>query len=261
MKIQEQIEHLREELRQHNYNYYVLDNPVISDFEFDQKLKELEKLEEEHPEFYDDNSPTQRVGGQVVKTFNTVTHKERMYSLSNSYSKDDLEDWVKRIRKTIEGDLEFTCELKYDGASINLTYENNKFVRAVTRGDGFQGDDVSHNVRTIKSLPLVIKGEHLPENFDVRAEIVLPFEGFMKMNEERMSEGLEPYANPRNTASGSLKLQDSSEVSKRPLECLIYGISANNVEQETHFDVLSILRQNKFNVPKEVKRCKTVKRF
>jgi DNA ligase (NAD+) len=258
MTIREQIDQLREELRQHNYNYYVLDRPVISDYEFDQKLAALEKLEKQYPEYYDENSPTQRVGGQVVKIFNSVTHKERMYSLSNSYSKEDLEDWIKRIRKTIDGEPEFTCELKYDGASINLTYENNKFVRAVTRGDGFQGDDVSHNVRTIKSLPLIIKGDHLPENFDVRAEIVLPFEGFAKMNQERIEQGLEPYANPRNTASGSLKLQDSREVSKRPLECLIYGISANILDVETQYEVLNVLRDNKFNVPKEVKLCKTL---
>jgi len=258
MSDQEQIESLREELRQHNYNYYVQDAPTISDFEFDQKLKLLESLEAEHPEYFDENSPSQRVGGQVVKSFNSVTHKERMYSLSNSYSKEDLEDWIKRLKKTIEGDTEFTCELKYDGASINLTYENNRFVRAVTRGDGFQGDDVTHNVKTIRSLPLIIKGENLPDTFDVRAEIVLPFEGFSKMNAERVEQGLEPYANPRNTASGSLKLQDSSEVSKRPLECLVYGMTSENLDLTTQFDVLQTLRENKFNVPKQVTLCKSI---
>ena len=258
MSDQEQIESLREELRQHNYNYYVLDAPTISDFEFDQKLKLLEKLEAEHPEYFDENSPSQRVGGQVVKSFNSVTHKERMYSLTNSYSKEDLEDWIKRLKKTIEGETEFTCELKYDGASINLTYENKRFVKAVTRGDGFQGDDVTHNVKTIRSLPLIIKGENLPDTFDERAEIVLPFEGFSKMNAERVEQGLEPYANPRNTASGSLKLQDSSEVSKRPLECLVYGMKSENLDLTTQFEVLSTLRENKFNVPNQVTLCKSI---
>lgn len=258
MNVQEQIESLREELRQHNYNYYVLDSPTISDFEFDQKLKHLEELEKNHPEYFDENSPSQRVGGQVVKSFNSVTHKERMYSLSNSYSKEELEDWIKRIKKTIEGAIEFTCELKYDGASINLTYENNRFVRAVTRGDGYQGDDVTHNVKTIRSLPLIIEGKQLPDTFDVRAEIVLPFEGFSKMNAERVEQGLEPYANPRNTASGSLKLQDSSEVAKRPLECLVYGMKADALDLKTQFEVLTTLRENKFNVPEEVTLCKSI---
>jgi DNA ligase (NAD+) len=255
MVAKERIEELRKELHHHNYLYYVEDKPEISDYEFDQKLKELEELEAKHPEYADDNSPTKRVGGQVTKNFETVRHNERMYSLSNSYSKEDLEDWLKRIRKTIAEDIDFTCELKYDGASINISYENGGFVRAVTRGDGFEGDDVSHNVRTIKSLPLKINSEQLPERFDVRGEIVLPFEGFSKLNAERVKEGLEPYANPRNTASGSLKLQDSSEVAKRPLDCLIYGIQSDNLSLTSQYEVLNTLRDCNFNIPKEVKLC------
>jgi DNA ligase (NAD+) len=258
MNVKERIEVLRKELHHHNYQYYVKDNPKISDFEFDQKLKELEKLEEQHPEFSDDNSPTKRVGGQVTKNFKTVRHNERMYSLSNSYSKEDLEDWLKRLRKTIDEDITFTCELKYDGASINISYKDGEFHKAVTRGDGFEGDDVSHNVRTIRSLPLKIKSDELPKEFDVRGEIVLPFDGFHQLNAERLKLGLEPYANPRNTASGSLKLQDSSEVAKRPLECLIYGIQAENLSIETQFEVLNVLRDCNFNIPTEIKLCQNL---
>ena len=155
MTIQQKIQQLREELHQHNHNYYVLDTPIISDYEFDIKLKELQQLEDENPEFFDPNSPTQRVGGEVTKNFETITHKNRMYSLDNSYSKEDVLDWEKRIQKMLgTTEIEYTCELKYDGASINLTYENGQFVRAVTRGDGFQGDEVSTNIRTIRSIPL-----------------------------------------------------------------------------------------------------------
>ncbi|TYA87425.1 DNA ligase LigA-related protein, partial [Seonamhaeicola marinus] len=219
---------LREELRTHNYNYYVLDTPTISDFEFDIKLKELQALEEKHPEFFDANSPTQRVGGAITKNFETVVHEHRMYSLDNSYSKEDLQDWETRIKKLVDGNVQYTCELKYDGASMSLTYENGKLVRAVTRGDGFQGDNVTANVKTIKSVPLQLKGD-FPSKFDIRGEIVLPFDGFNKMNEARLANGEEPYRNPRNTASGSLKLQDSSEVAKRPLECLLYNITGKNL--------------------------------
>ncbi|MGX1025169.1 NAD-dependent DNA ligase LigA [Psychroflexus sp. MBR-150] len=258
MDIKQKIETLRTELHQHNYQYYVLDKPVITDYEFDQKLKILEKLEEEHPEYFDKNSPTQRVGGQVTKNFKTVKHRERMYSLSNSYSKTDLEDWVKRIKKSISEDVIFTCELKYDGASINLSYENGEFIRAATRGDGYEGDDVTHNVRTIKSIPLKIKNDILPEIFDVRGEIVLPFEGFTKLNAERVEQGLEPYANPRNTASGSLKLQDSAEVAKRPLDCLVYSIHAENLGFNSQYEALEELRKIGFNVPKEVRLCQNL---
>ncbi|WP_284652229.1 NAD-dependent DNA ligase LigA [Flavobacterium terrisoli] len=253
MDIQTIIRNLRDELNQHNYNYYVLDNPTISDFEFDIKLKQLQELESQHPEFFDDNSPTQRVGGMITKNFQTVVHDYRMYSLDNSYSKEDLMDWENRIQKVLgNAPLQYTCELKYDGASISITYENGKLKRAVTRGDGFQGDDVTNNIKTIKSIPLKLKGT-FPARFDIRGEIILPFEGFEKMNQELIEIGETPYSNPRNTASGSLKLQDSSEVAKRPLECLLYFIVGNNLNIKTQFEGLEAARNWGFKVPKEAR--------
>lgn len=258
MSIKDRIQSLRDELRQHNYNYYILDNATISDFEFDMKLKELEKLEEENPEFFDSNSPTQRVGGQITKNFETVTHKNRMYSLDNSYSKEDLLDWEKRIQKILGTDqIEYTCELKYDGASINLTYENGEFVKAVTRGDGFQGYDVSTNIKTIRSIPMVLKGDFV-QNFEMRGEIILPLEGFKKMNEERVANGEEEYRNPRNTASGSLKLQDSAEVAKRPLDCLLYQVVTDERKYSTHFESLDAARNAGFKVPETITEAKSI---
>lgn len=250
MSIEEKIQSLREELQRHNYNYYVLDKPEISDYDFDMKLKELQELEEQNPEFQDDNSPTVRVGGAVTKNFETVTHEYRMYSLSNSYSKEELEDWEKRIQKVVEGKVEYVCELKYDGASISLTYENGILQKAVTRGDGFQGDDVTNNIRTIRSVPLKLKGD-FPEKFHIRGEIILPYEGFAKMNADRVEAGEEPYANPRNTASGSLKLQDSAEVARRPLECLLYSLAGENLGVKTQFEGLEKARKWGFKVPGE----------
>jgi len=257
MNIEQKITALRNELREHNYKYYVLDQPSISDYEFDMKLKELQKLEEQHPEFYDPASPTLRVGGMVTKNFETVAHEHRMYSLDNSYSKEDLEDWEKRIQRIL-GDVavEFTCELKYDGASISITYENGQLVRAVTRGDGVQGDDVTTNVKTIKSVPLQLKGDY-PPKFDIRGEIILPFEGFAKMNQERIEAGEDPYMNPRNTASGSLKLQDSAMVAQRPLDCLLYSIVGENLGITTQFEGLEKARSWGFKVPTVAKLCKS----
>lgn len=253
MDIHKIIQDLRDELNQHNYNYYVLDNPTISDLEFDQKLKQLQELESQHPELFDENSPTQRVGGTITKNFQTVVHDYRMYSLDNSYSKEDLIDWENRIQKVLGNvPLQYTCELKYDGASISITYENGKLKRAVTRGDGFQGDDVTNNIKTIKSIPLQLKGD-FPQRFDIRGEIILPFEGFEKMNQELIEIGETPYSNPRNTASGGLKLQDSSEVAKRPLECLLYFIVGNNLNIKTQFEGLEAARNWGFKVPKEAK--------
>ena len=257
MTTEEQIRSLREELREHNYNYYVLDQPTIDDFEFDMKLKQLQDLEDKHPEFFDPDSPTLRVGGQVTKDFKTVQHEYRMYSLDNSYSKEDLLDWEKRISKIVEGPIEYVCELKYDGASMSLTYENGSLLRAVTRGDGTQGDDVTANVKTIKSVPLKLKGDY-PEKFDIRGEIVLPFEGFHKMNEERLAAGEEPYRNPRNTASGSLKLQDSAEVAKRPLDCLLYSLKGRNLGFDTQFEGLDKARAMGFKVPEASKLATSV---
>ncbi|ALJ06607.1 DNA ligase [Pseudalgibacter alginicilyticus] len=255
--IELKIHTLRNELREHNYNYYVLDNATISDYDFDIKLKELQELEMKYPEFFDANSPTQRVGGQVTKNFETIPHEHRMYSLENSYSKEDLQDWETRIKKLIDGDVQYVCELKYDGASISLTYEDGRLLKAVTRGDGFQGDNVTANVKTIKSVPLQLKGD-FPEKFDIRGEIVLPFDGFNKMNEERIEIGEEPYRNPRNTASGSLKLQDSAEVAKRPLECLLYNLTGNNLGVNAQFDGLKKAREWGFKVPEAAKLVNSI---
>lgn len=257
MNVKKQISDLREELRLHNYNYYVLDNATISDYDFDIKLKKLQRIEEEYPEFYDANSPTLRVGGSITKNFNTIKHDYRMYSLSNSYSKEDLEEWETRIKKLVDGEIAYTCELKYDGASISLTYENGKLLRAVTRGDGYQGDEVTTNIKTINSIPLVLKGTY-PNRFDIRGEIVLPFEGFNKMNKERIAEGEDPYRNPRNTASGSLKLQDSSEVAKRPLDCLLYHIVGDRLPINTQFESLEKAREWGFKVPAIAKIAKSI---
>ena len=258
MSPKERIAALRKELNQHNYNYYVLDNATISDFEFDIKLKELESLENQFPEYFDANSPTQRVGGQITKKFTTVTHLNRMYSLDNSYSSQDLLDWEKRIQKMLGTDqIEYTCELKFDGASINLTYENGKFVRAVTRGDGFQGDDVSTNIRTIRSIPLHI-GEEFLSDFEIRGEIILPLDGFEEMNRERIAMGEEPYRNPRNTASGSLKLQDSSEVAKRPLDCLLYQVVTNDRKFKSHYEILEAARNSGFKVPRTIQLATSI---
>lgn len=257
MEIKDKILALRAELRKHNYNYYVLDEPTISDYDFDMKLKELQTLEKQHPEFHDPSSPTLRVGGEVTKNFNTIVHNHRMYSLDNSYSKEDVEDWEKRIQRILgDSEVDFTCELKYDGASISISYEEGKLLRAVTRGDGTQGDDVTTNVKTINAVPLLLKGDY-PPKFDIRGEIVLPFEGFAKMNAERVENGEEPYMNPRNTASGSLKLQDSAAVAQRPLDCLLYGIIGKDTGIHTQWQMLEKARDWGFKVPSVAKLCKT----
>ncbi|MBP6000822.1 MAG: NAD-dependent DNA ligase LigA [Flavobacterium sp.] len=249
MNVLATITNLRAELNQHNYNYYVADQPTISDFEFDQKLKQLQELELQHPEFFDENSPTQRVGGTITKNFETVVHEHRMYSLDNSYSKEDLQDWEIRMQKVLGNvPLDYTCELKYDGASISITYENGRLLRAVTRGDGFQGDDVTHNIKTIKAVPIHLKGD-FPDKFDIRGEIILPLAGFEKMNQELIEIGETPYSNPRNTASGSLKLQDSAEVAKRPLDCLLYFVIGANLPFKTQFEGLQKARDWGFKVP------------
>ncbi len=256
--IEKKIEQLRQELREHNYNYYVLDNATISDYDFDILLKELQKLEDENPQYFDPHSPTQRVGGEVTKSFETVTHKSRMYSLDNSYSMEDLQDWEKRLRKILGIEhIEFTCELKYDGASINLNYEQGKLVRAETRGDGFQGDDVTTNIKTIKSIPLVLSDLFF-DAFEIRGEIILPLDGFNKMNEERVEAGEDPYRNPRNTASGSLKLQDSAEVAKRPLDCLLYHIVAERLPFGSHFESLTKAREVGFKIPEAIQVCENL---
>ncbi|WP_268224167.1 NAD-dependent DNA ligase LigA [Sinomicrobium oceani] len=254
---QQKIQELRAELSAHNYRYYVLDEPSIPDYEFDMKLKELQELEARHPEWYDPSSPTVRVGGMVTKNFETIVHEYRMYSLDNSYSKEELEDWEKRIQRILgDASVEFVCELKYDGASISLFYENGELVKAVTRGDGFQGDDVTNNVKTIRSVPLRLHGDY-PDKFHIRGEIILPHEGFAKMNQERVEAGEDPYMNPRNTASGSLKLQDNSEVARRPLDCLLYSIVGERLNFNTQFEGLEKARSWGFKVPTVAKLCRS----
>lgn len=249
MEIKEKISELRASLHEHNYLYYIKDAPVISDFEFDQMLNSLLELEREYPEFFDANSPTQRVGGGVTKNFKTQLHRYPMYSLSNTYSKEELMQWVTRVEKVLGNEkFEFTCELKYDGASISLTYERGEFLRGVTRGDGSQGDDVSMNLRTIPTIPLELKGDY-PSFFEIRGEIVLPFEGFKAMNEQRIKMGEEPFMNPRNTASGSLKIQDSGLVAKRPLECFLYALAGEELGVSSQMAGLEKARSWGFKVP------------
>ena len=246
MNISEKIFSLRKKLHDHNYRYYVLDDPLISDYDFDMMLKELNDLEKSNPEFFDKNSPTQRVGGQVTKSFNTSVHETPMYSLDNSYSLEDLKDWEKRIKKIIEEPVQYTCELKFDGVSINLLYSNGELIKAVTRGDGVKGDDVTANIKTIPTVPLKLIG-NFSNNFEARGEVVMPIEGFNELNKLRIHNGEEPFKNPRNTASGSLKLQDSKEVSTRPLECLLYSVEDPNLFKN-QIDFLEKAKNIGFNV-------------
>lgn len=251
------IEQLRENLHQHNHRYYILDQPIISDFEFDEMLKELQTLEQQYPEFWDANSPTQRVGGGITKNFPTVQHQFRMYSLDNSYDYDDLEDWEKRIQKTIEEPVEFVAELKYDGASISILYENGILKEAVTRGDGFQGDEITTNVRTISDIPLKLKGD-TPERFFMRGEIYLTRKNFDKINAAREEEGLDPFMNPRNTASGSLKMQDSGEVRKRGLSAVLYQFVGEELPAESHWELLQKSKDWGFKTSAQAKLCKSL---
>ena len=247
--IKGQILALRKALHDHNHRYYVLDEPTISDYEFDQSLRELAELEKQYPEYHDPNSPTLRVGGGITKEFPTVIHEFPMYSLDNAYSHQELFDWEKRVHKGLGTDqVSYTCELKYDGASISLTYNQGVLERAVTRGDGTQGDDVTQNIRTIPTVPLELRKD-FKERFAIRGEIILPIEGFNKMNEQRIAEGEEPYRNPRNTASGSLKLQDSALVAARPLQCFLYQMIANRTLFSTQIESLQTAHNLGFHVP------------
>ena len=257
MNVSERIQFLRTELRQHNHSYYVLDKPTISDFEFDKLLEELIRLENENPEFFDPHSPSQRVGGEVTKNFNTVKHQYPMLSLGNTYSEEELRDFDKRIHKLVEAQIEYVCELKYDGVSISLTYENGQLTQALTRGDGTQGDDVTTNVKTIKSIPLQLQGTY-PSLFEIRGEIFIPHTGFEAMNAKREQAGLETFANPRNTASGSLKMQDSKEVAERPLDCFLYHMLGKQIPCDLHYDNLEAAKSWGFKVPAETECCKDI---
>ncbi len=245
--IKEEIEKLREQLNHHNHLYYLESNPEISDFDFDQLLKKLQELEEKHPEFADPNSPTKRVGGDITKSFNTVKHDIPMQSLGNSYSEEEIQEFINRIYKELESDqVEFVCELKYDGVAIAIKYDGGKFLQALTRGNGIQGDDVSNNVKTIKSIPLKLRGVY-PEKLEVRGEIMFSNAQFEKLNEEMIANGDQPYANPRNTASGTLKLQDSSIVAQRGLDCFIY--SNVNSKGTSHYEAVTGLNEFGFLTP------------
>lgn len=249
----ERVERLRELLNRYTYEYYVSDAPTVSDSEFDALMRELEDLEKEFPELQSPNSPTKRVGGQVNKNFIQGKHEFPMLSLSNTYSREEISDFVARAEKALpeEKELEWVCELKYDGVAISLLYENGKFVRALTRGDGVHGDDVSDNIRTIKTVPLEIYGENIPERFEIRGEVIYPHEAFEKFNKQRIENGEEPFANPRNAASGSIKLLDTKEVAKRKLECFLYFLMGDDLdEMETHYERLKVAKSWGFNVPR-----------
>ena len=254
----QRIAALSEELEQHNYNYYILAKPTISDYEFDMKLEELARLEKAFPEYLSPTSPTQRVGGGVTKEFQTVEHRYPMLSLANSYSREEIEDFISRIRKSIAGELEFCCELKFDGLSISLQYENGMLVRAVTRGDGTRGDDVTTNVRTIRTVPLKLHGD-FPSFFEMRGEIVMPFESFNRLNEARAEAGDDLFANPRNAAAGTLKLQDSKVVAHRRLDNYCYYMMMDDLENryQTHYESLMAARKWGFNISNFMALCKT----
>lgn len=251
------IEELTEKLREHNYKYYVLSAPEISDYEFDVMLKELEQLEETYPEFKYPDSPTQRVGGEPTKEFKTVTHKYPMLSLGNSYSEEEIKEFDARVRKLVNGEVEYTCEHKYDGVAIGLTYINGRLTAAVTRGDGVQGDDVTNNVKTIKSIPLRLRGDY-PEELEVRGEIFMSITGFRELNREREEIGETAFANPRNSASGTLKMQDPTEVAKRPLDCFIYATPTELKNVSTHYESLKYLRTLGLKASTNVAICKTM---
>ncbi|MBO5844535.1 MAG: NAD-dependent DNA ligase LigA [Bacteroidales bacterium] len=251
--IQTKIEELRRQLNRYNYEYYVLDSPTIEDRQFDILMRELEDLEKQYPQFQSPNSPTQRVGGQVNKGFVQAEHSFPMLSLSNTYSKEELIDFVNRTSQLLDGEkLEWVCELKYDGVAISLLYEEGKFVRALTRGDGVKGDEVSDNIRTIKSIPLELYGENIPPRFEIRGEVVFPHKAFEDFNLKRIENGEEPFANPRNAASGSIKLLDSKEVAQRKLECFLYYIIGDGIKENLHYSRLQQARSWNFNVPQFV---------
>jgi DNA ligase (NAD+) len=257
-EIKERIESLVKELKEHNYKYYVLAQPVISDFEFDKKLEDLTRLEKEYPEYLDPESPSIKVGGYITKEFQTVKHKWPMLSLGNTYNEQDLKDFDERVRKAIGGNFEYVCELKFDGLSISLSYENGKLIKAVTRGDGTQGDDVTNNAKTIQSIPKSIKGNGYPESFDIRGEVFMHRAAFDRLNNERIENNEVPYANPRNFASGTLKMQDSSEVAKRPLDCFLYFLYTDKLIYNTHWESLGAVKKLGFHVCEHSKLCNNI---
>lgn len=258
MTPQEQIIRLRDELHRHNHNYYVLNSPVITDFEFDALMRELQELEAAHPEMYDSNSPTMRVGSDITKEFHQVAHKYPMLSLGNTYSKSEVADFFERVRKNLNEDFEICCELKFDGTSISLTYVDGKLVQAVTRGDGEKGDDVTANVKTIRTVPLVLSGSGYPREFEMRGEVLMPWSVFDKLNEERARNGEQLFANPRNAASGTLKLQDSAVVAKRNLDAYLYFMLGEELPAEGHFENLEAAGKWGFKISNLARKCSSV---
>lgn len=258
----QRIADLTAELHKHNHRYYVLNDPIISDYEFDQLLDELQQLEQQYPGWASENSPTKRVGGDITNKFEKVVHQRPMLSLSNTYSVEEVVEWENRIKKTLEGEVVFTCELKYDGVAIGVTYRDGKFVQALTRGDGVVGENISANVRTIRSIPLELHGDEVPDEIEVRGEIFFPLEGFEKLNREREERGEALFANPRNTASGTLKLQDSAVVAQRELDCYLYQVLGKDLPFHTHAENFKYARKLGFKVPESEQKmfitCTTI---
>lgn len=256
--IGQQIEQLREELNMHNYNYYVLSNPTISDFDFDKKMQELIDLETSHPEYADPSSPSQRVGSDITKTFNQVEHIYPMLSLSNTYSEAEVIEFYNRVKKDLNDDFEIVCELKYDGASISLTYTDGKLTQAVTRGDGVKGDDITANVKTIRSIPLSLRGNDYPALFEIRGEILMPWKVFEELNKERAEQEENLFANPRNATSGTLKLQDSKVVATRKLDAYLYYMLGENLPTNGHYENLLKAKEWGFKTSDATIKCSTL---
>lgn len=255
MTVKEKIENLRAELHRHNYNYYIQNAPEISDKEFDDMMHELQNLEQEHPEYKDDTSPTMRVGSDLNKNFTQYSHKYPMLSLGNTYSENEVAEFYERAKKSLNEDFEMCCEMKYDGTSISLTYEDGKLVRAVTRGDGEKGDDVTDNVKTIRSIPLVLHGNNYPKSFEIRGEILMPWEVFEELNREKESREESLFANPRNAASGTLKLQNSSIVASRKLDAYFYYLLGEELPYDGHYENLQAASTWGFKISKAMRKC------
>lgn len=256
--VKEQIEALRAELEQHNYNYYVLSNPTISDYDFDMMLKELSDLEEAHPEFEDPNSPTKRVGSDLTKSFQQVAHKYPMLSLGNTYTREEVTDFYNRVAKGLNDEFEIVCELKFDGTSISLTYVDGNLTQAVTRGDGVQGDDVTTNVRTIRSIPLKLRGDDYPKEFEIRGEILMPWAEFERLNKEREEQEEQLFANPRNACSGTLKQQDSKIVAARKLDSYLYYMLGEELPTDGHYENLLKAKNWGFKISDATQKCKSL---
>ena len=256
--IRQKIESLRQQLHEHNYNYYVLSNPIISDREYDRMMQQLTELEAQYPGWYDPNSPTMRVGSDINKNFTQVKHRYPMLSLQNTYSEGEVADFYNRVKRTLNEEFEIVCELKYDGTSISLHYENGRLSRAVTRGDGKKGDDVTANVRTIRNVPLILKGGNLPPYVEVRGEIVMPWSSFETLNREREEQEEPLFANPRNAASGTLKMQDSRIVASRRLESYMYNMLGESLPTDSHFDNMTLARAWGLNVSRSMTKCRNL---